>query len=283
MDSPAPRSDSWPERNSGSPFNGVDLAAAVPFVSSAKPTEAPAAHFSTASQRRGSLHRRVDTISVRGMTVLGHDRPQKPILLDISHNLGRPGVPLRRCNSCGIPKTFFGDARVSESGQRSQTGSLQPHRSDRRSIDAHDTTTGTSLVACYEAGVIVLSSSGRMLHMNRQARTLMALFSEAHELWPHLAPESIPSILTEFCREVFAQLHGRIEGKDWAQLEVRRVCHMVKPPLLLRGFGVPHSSHQEPRMILTLQPAPLDASAPLQPNHAAGISDSTVERRRANS
>lgn len=172
---------------------------------------------------------------------------------------------------------------MSELGQPSQTGSLQPHRLNRRSIDAHDTTTGTSLVAYYEAGVIVLSSSGRMLHMNGQARTLMALFGEAHELWPHLAPESLPSILTEFCREVFAQLYSRIEGKDWAQLEVRRVCYMVTPPLLLRGFGVPHLSQQEPRMILTLQPAPLAAAALLQPSHAACIPDSTVERRRANS
>lgn len=172
---------------------------------------------------------------------------------------------------------------MSHSGRLSHTGPFQPRRPDLLLIDTHGTADRPVLAASYETGVIVLSFSGHMLHMNGQARTFMALFGEAHELWPDLDPESLPSILTEFCRDVFAQLHGRIEGKDWAQCEVRRICHMVTPPLLLRGFSVPHSSHQEPRMILTLQPAPLDSSAPLQTVHSAPIPDSTPRRRRANS
>jgi hypothetical protein len=105
-----------------------------------------------------------------------------------------------------------------------------------------------------DSGIIVFSSSARILHMNGPARALMALFGKSHELWPQMAPESMPSILTEFCHDVLAQLHRRIEAHDWAQFEMRRTCHMVTPSLLLTGFGVPNSTNRELRVILTLNP-----------------------------
>jgi hypothetical protein len=92
--------------------------------------------------------------------------------------------------------------------------------------------------------------------MNGPARALMALFGKSHELWPQMAPESMPSILTEFCYDVLAQLQRRIEAQDWAQFEMRRICHMVTPSLLLTGFGVPNSTNREIRVILTLNPLP---------------------------
>jgi len=102
--------------------------------------------------------------------------------------------------------------------------------------------------------MIVFSSSARILHMNGPARALMALFGRSYELWPQMAPESMPSILTEFCYDVLAQLQRRIEAQDWAQFEMRRICHMVTPSLLLTGFGVPNSINHELRVILTLNP-----------------------------
>ena len=51
-------------------------------------------------------------------------------------------------------------------------------------------------------GMIVFSSSARILHMNEPARALMALFGTSHEHWPQMAPESMPSSLTEFCCDV---------------------------------------------------------------------------------
>lgn len=90
--------------------------------------------------------------------------------------------------------------------------------------------------------------------MNKQARALMALFGTSHERWPEMATESMPSIVTEFCYDVLAQLRRRLEVQDWAQFEMRRTCHMVTPPLLLTGFGVPNSSNREIRIILTLTP-----------------------------
>ncbi len=112
------------------------------------------------------------------------------------------------------------------------------------------------------SGMIVFSSSARILHMNGPARALMALFNTSHDLWPQVTPESMPSIFTELCDDVQAQLQRRIEAKDPAQFEIRRICHMVTPPLLLTGFGVQNSTSREIRVILTLTPllsAPCDA------------------------
>ena len=112
------------------------------------------------------------------------------------------------------------------------------------------------LLSSPDTGMIVFSSSARILHMNGPARALMALFGKSHELWPQMVPESMPSILTEFCYDVLAQLQRRIEAQDWAQFEMRRICHMVTPSLLLTGFGMPNSSNRELQVILTLIPLP---------------------------
>ena len=112
------------------------------------------------------------------------------------------------------------------------------------------------LLSSPNSGMIVFSSSARILHMNGPARALMALFGTSHDLWLHMTPESMPSILTEFCYDVLARLQRRIEAQDWAQFEMRRICHMVTPSLLLTGFGVPNSTNREIRVILTLIPMP---------------------------
>ncbi len=110
------------------------------------------------------------------------------------------------------------------------------------------------LLSSPDSGMIVFSSSARILHMNEPARALMALFGTSHEHWPQMAPESMPSSLTEFCCDVLAQLRRRIEAEDWEQFEMRRICHMVTPSLLLTGFGVPNSTDREIRVIVTLTP-----------------------------
>ncbi|HEY6085028.1 MAG TPA: hypothetical protein VIU63_06505 [Nitrospira sp.] len=119
------------------------------------------------------------------------------------------------------------------------------------SIPAH---APSAQIGLFEAaGIMILSSSTRILHMNSRARTLMGLFGEAHESWPNLTSDCLPSILLEFCRDILSELALRTETQDWARFEIRRVCHMVSPPLLLRGFGIPTVANREPQMILTLQ------------------------------
>ena len=102
---------------------------------------------------------------------------------------------------------------------------------------------------------------------------MMALFGKSHELWPQMAPESMPSILTEFCYDVLAQLQRRFEAQDWAQFEMRRICHMVTPSLLLTGFGVPNSTNREIRIILTLNPLPSTPCAAEDSRHLHPLAD----------
>jgi hypothetical protein len=82
----------------------------------------------------------------------------------------------------------------------------------------------------------------------------MAHFGAAYERWPHLSPESMPAILTEFCGNVLLELRRHADSQEWTALDIRRVCHMVTPALLLRGFGMPETNGRDPRMILILQP-----------------------------
>ena len=123
------------------------------------------------------------------------------------------------------------------------------------------------LLSSPDSGMIVFSSSARILHMNGPARALMALFGTSHDLWPQMTPESMPSILTEFCYDVLAQLRRRTEAQDWAQFEMRRICHMVTPSLLLTGFGVPNSTDHELRVILTLSHLPATPSTATHSQH----------------
>src|SRR4029077_12335895 len=130
--------------------------------------------------------------------------------------------------------------------------------------------TGTmpqALLSSPDSGMIVLSSSARILHMNGPARALMALFGVSHELWPQMAPESMPFLLTDFCCNVLEQLQYRIGGPDWAQFEMRRICHMITPSLLLTGFGVPNSTNDGFRIILTLDAVPSISRAAADSRH----------------
>lgn len=110
-----------------------------------------------------------------------------------------------------------------------------------------------------DTGLLVLSSSHQILHINAQARKLMALFGQAYENRSCIPLESMPKIITEFCEKVFTELRRQTDHRNWPEVDVRQVCHMVKPALLLRGFGMPPAEGHEPRIVLVLQPtSPLD-------------------------
>jgi hypothetical protein len=154
---------------------------------------------------------------------------------------------------------FIERTRVPQSSPRYQANSPQDAASVIGGAATHETYgIPRPLLSSPDSGMIVFSSSARILHMNGAARTLMALFGASHERWPQMGPESMPSILTDFCYDVLAQLRRRIEAQDWTQFEMRHTCHMVTPSLLLTGFGVPTSSNREIRIILTLTPLPSD-------------------------
>lgn len=126
-------------------------------------------------------------------------------------------------------------------------------KSDRRANGAIISPTSPSRSSVTaESGLIVFSSPTHILQINSHAQSLMALFGESRNAWTLPAYEAMPSILTEFCRDVLEQFRDGNGAHDWAHFEMRRVCHMVNPPLLIRGFGVPDSASQRTRVVLTL-------------------------------
>ncbi|MBA3757241.1 MAG: hypothetical protein H0X02_13940, partial [Nitrosomonas sp.] len=90
------------------------------------------------------------------------------------------------------------------------------------------------------AGIVVLTSSMQLLHMNRQAAELSKLINmtENGGAPAKAAHGVLPSALTELCAELIKALQVRTEAKDWEQFEVKRVAGNPNQPVLLRGFGL---------------------------------------------
>lgn len=106
------------------------------------------------------------------------------------------------------------------------------------------------------AGIVVLSSSMQLLHMNRQAAELSKQINMAENGGaPAKAAQGVlPSALTELCGEIIKALQVRTEAKDWEQFEVKRVAGNPNQPVLLRGFGLPdRGGIQHARLVVTLE------------------------------
>lgn len=106
------------------------------------------------------------------------------------------------------------------------------------------------------AGIVVLSSSMQLLHMNRQAAELSKLINMAENggVPAKSAQGVLPSALTELCTEVMKALQVRTEAKDWEQFEVKRIAGNPNQPVLLRGFGLPdRGGIQYARLVVTLE------------------------------
>ena len=84
------------------------------------------------------------------------------------------------------------------------------------------------------AGIVVLSSSMQLLHMNRQAAELSKLINMAENggAPAKSAQGVLPAALTELCTEVLKALQVRTEAKDWEQFEVKRIAgnKSARPP-----------------------------------------------------
>ena len=106
------------------------------------------------------------------------------------------------------------------------------------------------------AGIVVLSSSMQLLHMNRQAAELSKLINMAENggAPAKSAQGVLPSALTELCTEVMKALQVRTEAKDWEQFEIKRIAGNPNQPVLLRGFGLPdRGGIQYARLVVTLE------------------------------
>jgi DNA-binding CsgD family transcriptional regulator len=106
------------------------------------------------------------------------------------------------------------------------------------------------------AGIVVLSSSMQLLHMNKQAAELSKQINMAENNGgpPRAAQGVLPAILTELCLEIVKALQVRTEAKDWEQFEVKRIAGNANHPILLRGFGLPDKGGvQHARLVVTME------------------------------
>jgi DNA-binding CsgD family transcriptional regulator len=106
------------------------------------------------------------------------------------------------------------------------------------------------------SGIVVLSASMQLLHMNRQASELAKKIN-AVEHGGHSAKSAhgvLPAALTELCGDIVKALHVRTEAKDWEQFELKRVAGDPNQPILLRGFGLPdRGGVQNARLVVTME------------------------------
>jgi DNA-binding CsgD family transcriptional regulator len=106
------------------------------------------------------------------------------------------------------------------------------------------------------SGIVVLSASMQLLHMNRQASELAKKIN-AVEHGGQTAKSAhgvLPTALTELCGEIIKALHVRTEAKDWEQFELKRVAGDPNQPILLRGFGLPdRGGVQNARLVVTME------------------------------
>src|SRR5262245_17660397 len=105
-------------------------------------------------------------------------------------------------------------------------------------------------------GIVVLSASMQLLHMNRQASELAKQINVAEHGGANArtAHGVLPAALTELCGEIIKALHVRTEAKDWEQFEIKRVTGNPDQPVLLRGFGLPdRGGVQYARLVVTLE------------------------------
>ncbi len=151
----------------------------------------------------------------------------------------------------GIRSVANGHAHQAKVWFKEQTDDMVRHTPGRGSSVSHDVfdsdrSPEVAVDRHTGPGVIVLSASMRVLHMNRQAV----------ELAKHMTLSSglLPTVVTELCAEIMKDLQVRIEQQNWEQFEVTRVAGNPSWPVLLRGFGLPEQTGgiQRSRMVVTL-------------------------------
>jgi len=89
-------------------------------------------------------------------------------------------------------------------------------------------------------GIVMLTESLQLLHMDRRAWELGTLITRAEN--GKVAHGVLPPAVAELCVEIVRLMRERTEAKDWEQFQIRRTCGGTQHPVLLRGFGLPDRS-----------------------------------------
>ncbi len=99
-------------------------------------------------------------------------------------------------------------------------------------------------------GVLVLSPSMQLVHMNHQAWELVGRIGREEN--GKAVNGGLPAALMQVCAEIQSSFMNRTDTKDMEQLEVKRLAGNEDRPVLLRAFGLPDYNGNPQALILIL-------------------------------
>lgn len=88
-------------------------------------------------------------------------------------------------------------------------------------------------------GIVVLSSSLQVLHMNQRALELLNQLE--HTGQGVGAERTVAAPLFQHCRDIIETLRTRLESNNREQFQLSRRIGNSSCPLLVKGFGLPAS------------------------------------------
>jgi hypothetical protein len=109
-------------------------------------------------------------------------------------------------------------------------------------------------------GIVVLSSSLQVLHMNRRATDLLDHFKPAAERL-----ETKPALaepLHQHCEDIIQTMQARLASNNWERFHHYRVIGEPNHTILLKGFGLPDPRGLPHCRILMLLSPHTSASSP---------------------
>jgi hypothetical protein len=102
-------------------------------------------------------------------------------------------------------------------------------------------------------GIVVLSSSLQVLHMNRRA---MALLTQLERTGQSIGTEwALTEPLHQHCQDIFETLQSRLGASNWEQFQQYRMIGNSTNTILLKGFGLPDQRGlPHSRIVILLSP-----------------------------
>lgn len=86
-------------------------------------------------------------------------------------------------------------------------------------------------------GIVVLSPSLQVLHMNRRAMVLLNQLE--HTAQSTGAERAVAAPLHQNCQDIIETLQARLELNNWEQFQQYRTIGDSTHSILLKGFGIP--------------------------------------------
>lgn len=86
-------------------------------------------------------------------------------------------------------------------------------------------------------GIVVLSTSFELLHINRRA---MALLTQVARLAQSVgAEQAVTAPLRQHCQDIIKTMHARLAADNWERFHQYRIIGDPARTILLKGFGLP--------------------------------------------